>query len=74
VVLLAPSPTRNPGTLGVSDIKYRFRHWAGIVAYVIASAIAYYSSGVKPINGIIAASLLYFVLAKFIPQGREFQP
>jgi cytosine permease len=49
-------------------------NWAGIVAYVIASAIAYYSPGIKPINGIIAASLLYFVLAKFIPQGREFQP
>ena len=43
-------------------------NWAGIIAYVIASAIAYLTPGIKPINGIIAAVLLYFVLSKLIPQ------
>jgi len=43
-------------------------NWAGIIAYVIASAIAYLTPGIKPINGIIAAVLLYFVLSKVIPQ------
>jgi cytosine permease len=35
-------------------------NWAGIIAYVIASAIAYFTPGIKPINGIIAAVVLYF--------------
>ena len=43
-------------------------NWAGIIAYIIASAIAYLTPGIKPINGIIAAVLLYFVLSKLIPQ------
>jgi cytosine permease len=48
-------------------------NWAGIIAYVIASAIAYYSSGIKPINGIIAAAILYFILTKVLPQNRRSQ-
>ena len=48
-------------------------NWAGIIAYVIASAIAYYSSGIKPINGIIAAAILYFILTKVLPQNRRRQ-
>ena len=43
-------------------------NWAGIIAYIIASAIAYLTPGIKPINGIIAAVILYFVLSKVIPQ------
>lgn len=46
-------------------------NWAGIIAYVIASAIAYYSPGIKPINGIIAAAILYMILAKLMPQTRQ---
>ncbi len=40
-------------------------NWAGIIAYVVASGIAYFSPGIKPINGIIAAAIAYFVLSKF---------
>jgi cytosine permease len=40
-------------------------NWAGIIAYVVASGIAYFSPGIKPINGIIAAVIAYFVLSKF---------
>lgn len=39
-------------------------NWAGIIAYVLASAVAYFSPGVKPINGIIAAAIAYFILSK----------
>ncbi len=46
-------------------------NWAGIGAYVIASAIAYYSSGIKPINGIIAAAVLYVVLSKVLKPKAE---
>ncbi|MFB2937738.1 cytosine permease [Aerosakkonemataceae cyanobacterium BLCC-F154] len=41
-------------------------NWAGIIAYVLASAIAYLSPGIKPINGIISAIVLYFILRRFI--------
>jgi cytosine permease len=47
-------------------------NWAGIIAYVGASAIAYVSGtagwGIAPVNGIIAAVILYGVFAKVIPQ------
>lgn len=46
-------------------------NWAGIIAYIVASAIAYFSIGVKPINGIIAAVILYAILAKLMPQNRQ---
>ena len=41
-------------------------NWAGIIAYVLASAVAYFSPGIKPINGIIAAAIAYFILSKFL--------
>lgn len=46
-------------------------NWAGIVAYVAASAIAYFTSnagfGIVPINGIVSALVIYVVLTKVIP-------
>lgn len=41
-------------------------NWAGVIAYIIASAIAWAAPGIKPINGIIAAVILYFILSKFV--------
>ena len=46
-------------------------NWAGIIAYVVASAVAYFSPGIKPVNGIIAAVILYFILSKVIPQTAQ---
>ena len=47
-------------------------NWAGVIAYIAASAIAYYTSeinlGVGPVNGIISAAILYGVLYQVIPQ------
>lgn len=45
-------------------------NWAGIIAYIVASAIAYYSPGIKPINGIIAAVVLYWILSKVFNSRR----
>jgi cytosine permease len=43
-------------------------NWAGIIAYLAASAIALISDkqswGIVPINGIIAAAIIYFILSK----------
>lgn len=50
-------------------------NWAGVAAYVIASAIAYFTGkadiGIAPINGIIVAVILYPILAKLFPQSRS---
>ena len=46
-------------------------NWAGVIAYIVASAIAYLSPGIKPVNGIIAAVILYFILSKVIPQTAQ---
>ncbi|NER82620.1 MAG: cytosine permease [Leptolyngbya sp. SIO1D8] len=46
-------------------------NWAGVIAYIVASAIAYFTSqsgwGIVPINGIVSALILYTVLAKVLP-------
>lgn len=53
------------------DSKQTNFNWAGIVAYVVASAIAYFTPGVKPINGIIAASVTYWLLSSVLGNRSE---
>jgi cytosine permease len=47
-------------------------NWAGVIAYIAASLIAYFSAqaniGVPPLHGIITAALLYVILTNVIPQ------
>jgi cytosine permease len=50
---------RRQGFPALNGIQPAF-NWAGVIAYVTASAIAYFSTGVKPINGIVAAALIYW--------------
>lgn len=46
-------------------------NWAGVIAYVAASAIAYFTNqvgwGIVPINGILSALVIYVVLTKILP-------
>lgn len=48
-------------------------HWPGIIAYIIASVIAYGSNqlswGIVPINGIVSAAVIYVLLSKFWPRS-----
>ncbi|BAS55100.1 permease, cytosine/purines, uracil, thiamine, allantoin family protein [Leptolyngbya boryana NIES-2135] len=48
-------------------------NWAGIIAYIVASAIAYFSGlagvGVAPINGVISAAILYVILSRILPNS-----
>jgi cytosine permease len=48
-------------------------NWAGITAYVVAAAIAYFTGkagiGIAPVNGIVVAVVLYPILTKIIPQS-----
>lgn len=45
-------------------------NWAGVIAYIGASAIAYFSNsagfGIVPVNGIVAALIIYVVLSKLL--------
>ncbi len=47
-------------------------NWAGVIAYVIGSAVAYFTSnagiGIGPVNGIVVAAVLYAILYRVIPQ------
>lgn len=47
-------------------------NWAGIIAYVLGSAVAYVTSGagigIGPVNGIVVAAVLYAILYRMIPQ------
>jgi cytosine permease len=49
-------------------------NWAGIIAYGVASAIAYFSSqaniGIAPLNGILVAGLVYYGLATVLSSRR----
>ncbi|MCW6037473.1 cytosine permease [Spirulina subsalsa FACHB-351] len=40
---------------------------SGITAYILASALAYFTPGIKPVYGILAAIVLYFVLNRIKP-------
>ncbi len=39
-------------------------NWIGITSYVAASAIAYFSPGVPPVNGLVAGFVIYLLLDK----------
>ena len=47
-------------------------NWAGVIAYVAGSAVAYVTSnvgiGIGPVNGIVVAAVLYAILYRVIPQ------
>ena len=44
------------------NVKFKKFNITGISAYIIASAVAYFSPGVPPINGIIAAIIAYVLV------------
>lgn len=43
-------------------------NWAGLIAYAAASAVAYFSPGIPPLNGIVAAVIFYPVLYRLLAQ------
>ncbi len=50
-------------------------NWAGVIAYVGSSAIAYLTGqadwGIVPINGVVSALVLYVVLSRVLPSARS---
>ena len=48
-------------------------NWAGVTAYILASAIAYFTPGIKPINGIITAAIVYWLLGSVLNKNSEIK-
>jgi len=50
-------------------------NWAGVIAYVVASAIAYWSGqakvGIVPINGVVSAAIIYVILFKLFAGSQQ---
>lgn len=46
----------------LKSVKLRKFNFTGIAAYVVASAVAYFSPGIPPINGILAAIVAYILI------------
>ena len=61
---------RRGGFLNLESRQQNF-NYSGVTAYVLASAIAYFTNGVKPINGIVAAALIYWLLSSILKNNRE---
>ncbi len=50
----------------LASTQFQAFNWAGIGAYVIACFVAYYSPGIPPVNGIIAAVVAYIALDRIL--------
>jgi len=63
---------RHQGQFPPLDTALPAFNWAGVIAYIVAALIAYFTGtagiGIGPLNGIISAAILYAVLTKVIPQ------
>lgn len=71
-IIMADFWLRHQGTFPEISSALPAFNWAGIIAYVVGAATAYFSGnasiGVGPINGIIVAAVLYGILSRVIRQ------
>jgi cytosine permease len=71
-VIMADFWIRHRGQFPSLNSRLPAFNWAGVIAYVAASGIAYFTGqanlGIGPLNGVIVAVVLYAVLVKMIPQ------
>jgi cytosine permease len=71
-VIMADFWIRHRGQFPSLNSRLPAFNWAGVIAYVVASGIAYVTGqanlGIGPLNGVIVAAVLYAVLVKMIPQ------
>ncbi|MEM1238746.1 MAG: cytosine permease [Cyanobacteria bacterium P01_H01_bin.26] len=74
-VIMADYWFHRRGAFPALDTPQPAFNWAGIIAYVGASAIAYITNqlswGIVPINGIISAMVIYVVLAKLLSPSQS---
>ncbi|GAB4145233.1 MAG: cytosine permease [Cyanobacteria bacterium J069] len=63
---------RHRGQFPSLDTALPAFNWAGVIAYIAAALIAFFTGnagiGIGPLNGIISAAVLYALLTKVIPQ------
>ncbi|VEP15784.1 Permease for cytosine/purines uracil thiamine allantoin (fragment) [Hyella patelloides LEGE 07179] len=72
-VIMADFWLYRQGEFSSFEEKQQNFNWAGVVAYALASATAYFSPGIKPINGIITAALIYWLLGSILKNNSEVQ-
>lgn len=74
-IIMADFWVRHKGQFPSLETPQPSFNWAGVIAYGLAAAIAYVtgqaSFGVAPVNGIIAAAILYSVLSKFLSPSTQ---
>ncbi|HEY9626503.1 MAG TPA: cytosine permease [Coleofasciculaceae cyanobacterium] len=71
-IIMADFWIRHRGQFPSLESRLPAFNWAGVISYITASVIAYFSGqanlGIGPLNGVIVAAVLYIVLSKVIPQ------
>ncbi|WP_346289343.1 cytosine permease [Sphaerothrix gracilis] len=71
-IIMADFWIRHQGQFPSLSARLPAFNWAGVIAYVIGSLIAYFTGsygwGVAPVNGIISAAILYVILTQVISQ------
>jgi cytosine permease len=71
-IIMADFWLRHQGQFPSLEAPLPAFNWAGIIAYVAAALIAYFSSeanfGIPPLQGIVSAAIVYVVLTHIIPQ------
>lgn len=71
-IVMADFWVRHRGEFPSLDSRLPAFNFAGVISYIAASAIAYFTGqanwGIGPLNGVIIAAVLYVVLVKLIPQ------
>lgn len=74
-IIMADYWIHRQGQFPSLDVPQPAFNWAGVIAYVGASAIAYLTNqigwGIVPINGIASALVLYVVLSRVLPSVRS---
>jgi cytosine permease len=76
-IIMADFWLRHKGEFPSLETRQPAFNWAGVIAYVVASAIAYISANspigipildIAPLNGVISAAVLYAILIRIVPQ------
>jgi len=69
-IIMADYWINRRGTFPSLDTPQPAFNWAGVIAYIVASAIAYFTNragfGIVPINGIVSALVVYAVLSLWV--------
>lgn len=71
-VIMADYFVKRRGRLAaIGSVALPLVNWAGILAYFIGAATAYFSPGIPPVNGIVASFAAYLIIDRLLGGGRD---